>query len=80
MSAIPLLLLDDDGEFRAAVAEALEAAGFRTVEAATVAEAEAEVLHGATRFDALILDVSLPDGDGRDLCTRLRRQATGCRW
>jgi DNA-binding response OmpR family regulator len=72
MSAISLLLLDDDGEFRSIVAEALEAAGFRPVEAATVAEAEAEVLRGAIRFDALILDVNLPDGDGRDLCTRLR--------
>ena len=72
MSAIPLLLLDDDDEFRSAVADALQAAGFHLVEAATVAEAEAEVLHGTIRFDALILDVNLPDGDGRDLCTRLR--------
>ncbi len=72
MSAVPLLLLDDDGEFRSAVAEALNAGGFRVAEAATVAEAEAEVLRGATRFAALILDVNLPDGDGRDLCARLR--------
>ena len=72
MDAIPLLLLDDDDEFRSVVAETLQAAGFHLVEAATVAEAEAEVLHGTTRFAALILDVSLPDGDGRDLCTRLR--------
>ena len=72
MSAIPLLLLDDDGEFRSVVAEALEASGFHTVEVATVAEAEEKVLRGATRFDALILDVGLPDGDGCDLCTRLR--------
>ncbi len=77
MSAIPLLLLDDDGEFRSVVVEALDAAGFRTVEAATVAEAEAEVLRGAIRFNALVLDVNLPDGDGRDLCTRL--QAAGHR-
>ena len=26
------------------------------------------------RFDAVILDVGLPDGDGRDLCVKLRRQ------
>ena len=52
MSATPLLLLDDDGEFRSVVADALQAAGFRLFEAATVAEAEAEVLRGATRFAA----------------------------
>ena len=38
MSAILLLLLDDDGEFRSVVAKALEVAGFCTVEAATVPE------------------------------------------
>ena len=26
------------------------------------------------RFDAVLLDIGLPDGDGRELCTRLRRQ------
>ena len=72
MSAIPLLLLDDDGEFRSTMADALQAAGFHLVKAATVAEAEAEVLRGAIRFAALILDVTLPDGNGRDLCVRLR--------
>ena len=72
MSAIPLLLLDDDDEFRSVVVETLQAAGFHLVEAATVAEAEEKVLRGVIRFAALILDVNLPDGDGRDLCTRLR--------
>ncbi len=71
MSATPLLLLDDDGEFRGLMADELRGAGFQPVEAATVAEAVA--LHGPTRFEALILDVSLPDGDGRDLCARLRK-------
>ncbi len=72
MSTTPLLLLDDDGEVRSAVADVLQAAWFHLVEAATIAEAEAEVLRGVTRFAALILDVNLPDGDGCDLCTRLR--------
>jgi len=72
MSATPMLLLDDDDEFRALVADELRGAGFRPVEAATVAEAEAIALHGPVRFEALILDVNLPDGDGRDLCARLR--------
>ncbi len=72
MSATPLLLLDDDGDFRGLVADELRGAGFQPVEAATVAEAEAIALHGPVRFEALVLDVNLPDGDGRDLCARLR--------
>ena len=76
MPAIPVLVLDDDTEFLGLVAESLEAAGFQPVPAATVAEAEA-LLRGPTRFEALLLDVSLPDGDGRDLCARLR--GTGLR-
>ena len=70
MSDRPLLLLDDDEDFRGLVAEELRGAGFGCTEAATVAEAEA--LCGPGGFGALILDVALPDGDGRDLCARLR--------
>ncbi len=70
MSVPPLLVLDDDDEFRSTMAEWLRDAGFDPTEAATVAEAEA--LCGACRFDALVLDVNLPDGDGRDLCKKLR--------
>jgi DNA-binding response OmpR family regulator len=72
MSATPLLILDDDNDFRGLLAEELQGAGFRPAEAATVAEAEQMVLHGPVRFEALVLDVNLPDGDGRDLCARLR--------
>ena len=72
MNATPLLLLDDDNDFRGLLAEELQGAGFQPVEAATVVEAEQMVLDGPVRFEALILDVRLPDGDGRDLCARLR--------
>ena len=72
MGMIPVLLLDDDAEVRGMVADELRSAGFDPAEAATVAEAEALVLHGTVRFEALLLDVSLPDGDGRGLCARLR--------
>ncbi len=77
MGMIPVLLLDDDAEFRGMVAEELRTAGFAPMEAAAVAEAEALVLHGMVRFDALILDVTLPDGDGCDLCARLRAARQG---
>jgi DNA-binding response OmpR family regulator len=77
MGMIPVLLLDDDAELRGMVAEELRVAGFNPTEAATVAEAEMLVLHGMVRFDALILDVTLPDGDGCDLCARLRAARQG---
>jgi DNA-binding response OmpR family regulator len=49
-----------DGEFTATGAE-------------TASEAETKINARESRFDAVILDVGLPDGDGRDLCARLRR-------
>ena len=43
-------------------------------ESASVQAAEACLSQQGCRFDAIILDVGLPDGDGRDLCSRLRKQ------
>src|ERR1700761_2008906 len=71
----PILIVDDDRALRATLAEQLAVDGeFSAAEAATIAEAEAKLGAKDSRFDAVILDVGLPDGDGRDLCTRLRRQ------
>ena len=47
---------------------------FLAEQAGSVAEAEARLAATEQRLDALILDVSLPDGDGRDFCAELRRQ------
>lgn len=69
----PVLILDDDPALRAVLAARLgEDATFRATEAATVAQARALLDAPDARFDALILDVSLPDGDGCELCARLR--------
>jgi DNA-binding response OmpR family regulator len=70
----PILIVDDDQALRATLAEQLQVDGeFSASEAQTAGEAEARIIGGAERYDALILDVGLPDGDGRDLCARLRR-------
>lgn len=71
----PILIVDDDNTLRGLLAEQLELEGeFSAHHAITVAEAEQIVLTGTTPFDAIILDISLPDGDGRDLCIRLRNK------
>ena len=71
----PILIVDDDDALRETLAEQLQVDGeFVVTEAATVAAAERLALSKDARFDALILDVGLPDGDGRDLCQRLRQK------
>ncbi len=70
----PILIVDDDQALRAMLAEQLAVDGeFMAYEAGCAADVEAQVIDGAARYDAVILDVGLPDGDGRDLCSRLRR-------
>ena len=71
----PILIVDDDGALRETLAEQLTVDGeFTVAEAATVAEAEVRLNSKEARFDAIILDVTLPDGDGRDFCSQMRRQ------
>ena len=71
----PILIVDDDGVLRETLADQLAVDGeFTAVAAASIGEAEEKLAAKDARFDAVILDVSLPDGDGRDLCTRLRKQ------
>lgn len=77
MTGSRVMVLEDDTEFRAFVTAELQVAGFQPVEAGTVSEAEEQALRGPERFEALILDVTLPDGDGRDLCARLRAAGLG---
>jgi DNA-binding response OmpR family regulator len=70
----PILIVDDDAALRTMLAEQLAVDGeFTAAGAETASEAETMINARESRFDALILDVTLPDGDGRDLCARLRR-------
>jgi DNA-binding response OmpR family regulator len=72
----PILIVDDDQALRETLVEQLAVDGeFTASEASTAAQAEAMMLAREARFDAVILDVGLPDGDGRDLCAKLRRAA-----
>ena len=71
----PILVVDDDAALRGLLVEQLQVDGeFMAAVAGTVSEAEAMLTGRDARFDAIILDVGLPDGDGRDLCASLRKQ------
>ena len=72
--ARPILVVDDDRILRQTLVEQLQLEGEFTVqEAASLAEAREKLKTPDSRFDALLLDVSLPDGDGRDFCAELRK-------
>ncbi|MBX9701464.1 MAG: response regulator transcription factor [Acetobacteraceae bacterium] len=73
-AARPILIVDDDPALLATLSEQLAMDGeFVPHEAATLAEAEAILTAREPRCDAALLDIGLPDGDGRDLCVRMRR-------
>jgi DNA-binding response OmpR family regulator len=65
-----LLIVDDDQDLRGAVAEQLQAEGFDTLEAATAGEGLRKARD--EKPDLVLLDVDLPDMDGREACRRLR--------
>ena len=46
---------------------------YQSVEAATLDEASRYLGAAEARFDSIILDINLPDGDGRDFCAQVRR-------
>ena len=72
-----ILVVDDDVEFRRELAEQLALhEGFTVDQAGSVREA-LEATHEPVH-DAIVLDVGLPDGDGRDLCRLLRRNGIKC--
>ena len=67
-----VLLVDDDEALRTSLSEQLQLhEEFLTVEAGSAKEA-LELAKGEY-YDAILLDVGLPDGDGRDLCRVMRR-------
>lgn len=68
-----LLLIDDDARLTAMVSDYLGAHGFQVECAGTLAQGR-EQLAQPTAFDALLLDLMLPDGDGLELTRELRAQ------
>jgi DNA-binding response OmpR family regulator len=69
-----LLLVEDNDRLAHFLAKGLGESGF-TVDCVGLAE-EAEAALATTRFDAVVLDLGLPDGDGLELLKRLRAQGS----
>ncbi|MET7668626.1 response regulator transcription factor [Micromonospora luteifusca] len=66
-----ILLVEDDRRVAAALSSALTRRGYEVEHAATVAAALC-----AAPCDLVLLDLTLPDGDGTDLCRELRRRSS----
>src|SRR6476661_9084108 len=64
-----VLVVEDDAELRRLLARGLGEEGFDVVIAATATDA---IRHAEARMDLAVIDVGLPDADGRDLCQALR--------
>lgn len=67
-----LLIVEDDGALRDVLTRSLRAEGFAASAVATGGELLQRAL--AEQPDALVIDIGLPDADGRDLCQALRAQ------
>jgi two-component system phosphate regulon response regulator OmpR len=65
-----ILLIEDDSRLAAMVSEYLGGSGYRVTTAASGASGLERL--GAEPYDALVLDLSLPDMDGLEVCRRLR--------
>jgi DNA-binding response OmpR family regulator len=72
-----ILLVDDDDDLREALSEQLVMTeDFDVFEAANGAEGMEKAKEGL--YDLVILDVGLPDTDGRELCRRMRKAGVKC--
>ncbi|HTP72817.1 MAG TPA: response regulator [Burkholderiaceae bacterium] len=69
--AAQVLVVEDEAPIRALLATTLTGAGYRVIEAASLREGM--TLSGNRRIDLFIIDLGLPDGDGYELITSLRR-------
>lgn len=70
--SLTVLMVDDDTELSSMVVELLQVHGMRAHTAGTAAQGLAELAR--LQPDVLLLDLMLPDGNGLDLCRRLRER------
>ena len=67
-----ILIVEDDESSRYGLKGLLESEGYEVAEAASLAEAD-EILR-VSRIDAVVLDITLPDGDGGEWASRRQKE------
>lgn len=71
----PILVVDDEKRMRELIREHLEAAGYQVTEAADGMAALELFQRNAQGYEAVILDVMMPELDGWSLCREIRRHS-----
>ena len=72
MVAASVLILEDEPHLRDVLVRSLRAEGFDPSAVGTAHELMARVTVAENLPDALLIDIGLPDADGRDVCQALR--------
>jgi two-component system response regulator MprA len=67
-----VLVVEDDAALRDVIARGLRQAGLEVVTASDGGSALRAAGNGSRAFAAVVLDIGLPDSDGRDVCQALR--------
>ena len=70
---LKVLVVEDDAEMRGLLRASLAAEGFAVTTAVSLSEATAILKHDPP--DLVVLDLGLPDGDGAELVSTVRRQS-----
>jgi two-component system response regulator MprA len=73
MPGLRLLVVEDDADLRSLLRRGLAEEGF---DVATAMDGAGAVAAAESHLDALVIDIGLPDADGRDLCQALRARGT----
>jgi DNA-binding response OmpR family regulator len=73
MSAPRLLVVEDDADLRSLLRRGLTEEGF---EVTAVSDGASAIAAARTRPEVLVMDIGLPDADGRDVCQALRARGS----
>ena len=72
-----VIVLEDDGELRSLLRRGLGEEGFHVTTTSTAGELLERIGRDDGEADALVIDIGLPDADGRDVVQALRARGVG---